>query len=107
MSNTEVLNSNATNGKAIASLTLGILSIVIPSFAFSILGIVSIAMPIAVLAASVIGIIFSRKAKKEMVEINEGGRRLATLGLYFSVAAIVIQIIIALDLLIISKFTII
>ncbi|MFL0366193.1 DUF4190 domain-containing protein [Pseudobacillus sp. 179-B 2D1 NHS] len=102
MNNTEVLNGNATNDKAVVSLTLGVLSVVIPSFAFAILGIVSIAMPIAVLIASITGIIFSRKAKKEIIETNESGGALATWGLYLSIAAIVIQAIIALDLVIIS-----
>ncbi|WP_375219182.1 DUF4190 domain-containing protein [Psychrobacillus sp. PGGUH221] len=57
-----------TNSNSVISLTLGILSILIP-FVGLILG--------------GIGVVVSRKAAKELVIINQGGSGLATSGLMF------------------------
>lgn len=71
-----MIEKKRTNSNSKNSLTLGILSILIP-FIGLILG--------------VIGVVFSRKAKKEMVITNEGGKGLATSGLICSVVGIIIQ----------------
>ena len=72
-----MIKKNETNSKAIISLTLGILSIVIPLIG---------------LIPGVLGLIFSRKATKEIVKTNENGKGLATSGLICSVLGIVIQL---------------
>lgn len=102
LSTLEVLDSRMANDKAIASLALGDLSIMLSFVAFVILGIVSIMIPLVGLVAGVIGIMLSRKATKEIIETNEGGRGLATSGLYCSIITIALQILIILDLLVIS-----
>ncbi|ALC85570.1 hypothetical protein AM499_06850 [Bacillus sp. FJAT-22090] len=66
-----------TNSNSVISLTLGILSILIP-FVGLILG--------------GIGVVVSRKAAKELVITNQGGSGLATSGLICSVVGITIQI---------------
>ena len=65
-----------TNSKSVASLTLGILSIIIPTIGI-ILGI--------------IGIVVSRMGKREIEKTNENGRGLATSGFVCSIVGIVIQ----------------
>lgn len=60
------------------SLTLGILSIFVPFFG---------------LIIGIIGIGFSKKAKKEMFVSDEGGKGLATSGFICSIFGIVIQLI--------------
>ena len=82
--------SNRTNSNSISSLTLGILSILIPLIGF-ILG--------------VIGIAISRKAKKEIVITNERGIGIATSGLICSVVGIIIQISIILSFILFAKYT--
>jgi hypothetical protein len=56
-----------TNSKSVASLTLGILSIIIPTIGL-VLGIIGI------------GIVISRMSKREIEKTNENGRGLATSG---------------------------
>ncbi|SDQ80486.1 DUF4190 domain-containing protein [Virgibacillus salinus] len=67
----------ATNGEAITSLTLGILSIIIPFIG---------------LFLGIIGVVVSRKATKQIVKTNEDGRGLATSGLICSVVGILMQL---------------
>jgi hypothetical protein len=54
-----------TNSKSVASLTLGILSIIIPTIG---------------LVLGIIGIVISRMSKREIEKTNENGRGLATSG---------------------------
>lgn len=77
-------NVGKTNSNAIVTLTLGILSIVIPLLGF-VLGI--------------IGIILYRKGKKEMDETNEIGKGLAVSGLICSVVGIFIQLLVIIGIL--------
>ncbi|UOQ49791.1 DUF4190 domain-containing protein [Gracilibacillus caseinilyticus] len=70
-----------THSNSTISLTLGILSIIIPVIGM-ILG--------------VIGIVYSRKATRAIVNTNESGKGLATSGLICSVAGIIIQFFILL-----------
>jgi len=71
-----MIEKTQTNSSSVISLTLGILSILTPFLGF-VLGI--------------IGVVFSRKAKKEMDVTDEGGRGLATAGLICSVVGIIVQ----------------
>ncbi len=71
-----MVEKTQTNSNSIISLINGILSILIP-FLGLILGI--------------IGILFSRKAVKQIEKINEGGRGLAISCLICSVVGIIIQ----------------
>ncbi|WP_112181896.1 MULTISPECIES: DUF4190 domain-containing protein [Paraliobacillus] len=59
-----------TNGKAIASLVLGILSIVIPWIGF---------------IFGIIGIVLSSKAKKEIANYQQAGNGMAVAGLVTSI----------------------
>ncbi|MFD3450221.1 DUF4190 domain-containing protein [Microbacteriaceae bacterium 4G12] len=70
---------NQTNNSSVISLTVGILSLFIP-FIGLILGI--------------IGIVYSRKAVKEINKTNENGRGLATAGLICSIVGITLQLFI-------------
>ncbi|MFZ0446308.1 MAG: DUF4190 domain-containing protein [Bacillus sp. (in: firmicutes)] len=72
-----VEKTQTNNSKSVVSLTLGILSILIPHIG---------------LILGVIGIIVSRKATKEIVKTDEGGSGLATSGLICSVVGIIIQL---------------
>lgn len=83
-----MVEKTQTNSSSVISLTLGILSLLIPVIGF-VLGI--------------IGVVFSRKAKKEIDLTGEGGRGLATSGLICSVVGITIQIF---TLLVYSVFVI-
>ena len=65
-----------TNSNSVISLTLGILSILIPFIGLVLGG---------------IGVIVSRKATKQIVLSNEGGRGLAISGLICSGVGILIQ----------------
>lgn len=65
-----------TNSKSVASLTLGILSIMIP-----IIGLI----------LGIIGIVLSKIAKKEIAEMNEGGNVLATAGFVCSLVGTIIH----------------
>ncbi|NRD79864.1 DUF4190 domain-containing protein [Bacillus sp. BRMEA1] len=64
------------NGNPVVSLTLGILSIIIPMIG---------------LILGVIGVIFSRKATKEIAKSYGNGRGFAVSGLICSIVGIVIQ----------------
>ena len=70
-------DKNQTNKNSVISLTVGILSLFIP-FVGVILGIY--------------GIVFSRKAVKQMNGTNEKGRGLATAGFICSIAGIILQL---------------
>ena len=72
---------NQTNNSSVISLTVGILSLFIP-FIGLILGI--------------IGIVFSRKAVKQINITNENGRGLATAGLICSIVGIILQLLMVL-----------
>jgi hypothetical protein len=72
---------NQTNNSSVISLTVGILSLFIP-FIGLILGI--------------IGIVFSRKAVKQINQTNENGRGLATAGLICSIVGIILQLLMVL-----------
>lgn len=74
---TSMAEKTETNSKSVISLTLGILSILIP-FIGMILG--------------VIGVVISRKSTNEIMKTNEEGRGLAASGLICSVVGIIIQI---------------
>ncbi|WP_077356841.1 DUF4190 domain-containing protein [Virgibacillus halodenitrificans] len=77
-------STNTTNSKAIGSLLLGILSIMIPFIG---------------LVLGIIGIIFARIAKKQLTKTNENGRGLAISGFICSVIGIIIQLFIILSLI--------
>lgn len=84
-----MVEKNQTNSSSIISLTLGILSILIP-FIGLILGIA--------------GIVVSRKATKEIAKTNEDGRGLAISGLICSIVGIIIQILTVLGIIAFSLF---
>ena len=65
-----------TNSKSVASLTLGILSIIIPTIG---------------LVLGIIGIVISRMGKREIEQTNENGKGLATSGFICSIVGIAIQ----------------
>ncbi|TRM08319.1 DUF4190 domain-containing protein [Lentibacillus cibarius] len=90
MGNVEVSKNGVTSDKAIASLVLGILSILIPFIG---------------LVLGIIGIIFSRKATKELVKTNERGQGLATSGLLCSIVGIVFQLFAVIGLLAFTTVT--
>ncbi|NHC38940.1 DUF4190 domain-containing protein [Bacillus sp. MM2020_1] len=71
-------DTNQTNNNSVISLTIGILSLFIP-FIGAVLGI--------------IGIVFSRKAVKQINKTNENGRGLATAGLICSIVGIIFQLL--------------
>ena len=66
-----------TNSNSIISITTGILSILIPFLG---------------LVLSIIGIMTSRKAIREIEKTNEGGRGLAISGFICSIVGIVLQL---------------
>ncbi|MBK3496467.1 DUF4190 domain-containing protein [Viridibacillus sp. YIM B01967] len=72
-----MVEKTPTNSNSVISLTLGVLSILIPYIG---------------LILGVIGVVFSRKATKEILKTNQGGGGLATSGLICSVVGIIIQI---------------
>ncbi|MFZ3579488.1 DUF4190 domain-containing protein [Virgibacillus sp. DJP39] len=65
-----------TSSNAIVSLTLGVLSILLPFIG---------------LVIGVIGVVVSRKATKEISNTNKGGREFAVSGLICSLVGITIQ----------------
>ena len=85
-----VEKTQTNNSNSVISLTLGILSILIP-FIGLILG--------------VIGVVVSRKATKEIMKTDEGGSGLATSGLIFSVVGIIIQIFLVLSIIVFYSLT--
>ncbi|RLQ94601.1 DUF4190 domain-containing protein [Falsibacillus albus] len=72
------MENTETNSNSVTSLTMGILSIIIPFIG---------------LVLGFIGVGFSRKALKEIGKTNEGGRGLATSGYVCSVIGIVLQLL--------------
>lgn len=79
-----VEKTQINNSKSVVSLTLGILSILIPHIG---------------LILGVIGIVVSRKATKEIVKTDEGGSGLATSGLICSVVGIIIQLFLVVSII--------
>jgi hypothetical protein len=79
-----VEKTQTNNSKSVVSLTLGILSILIPHIG---------------LILGVIGIVVSRKATKEIVKTDEGGSGLATSGLICSVVGIIIQLFLVVSII--------
>lgn len=79
-----VEKTQTNNSKSVISLTLGILSILIPHIG---------------LILGVIGIVVSRKATKEIVKTDEGGSGLATSGLICSVVGIIIQLFLVVSII--------
>lgn len=71
-----MVEKTQTNSNSVISLTLGVLSILIPYIG---------------LILGVVGVVVSRKATKEIAKTNEGGSGLATSGLICSVVGIIIQ----------------
>ncbi|MFG6120098.1 DUF4190 domain-containing protein [Thalassobacillus sp. B23F22_16] len=61
-------------------------------------------MPLAGIVLGVIGIIFAKKARKEMDQKNEDGKGLATTGMICSVAGVIIQLLVVVIVLSISFF---
>ncbi|WOV86757.1 DUF4190 domain-containing protein [Sporosarcina oncorhynchi] len=90
MSNVRASKDNVTNSNATTSLILGILSILIPFIG---------------LALGIFGIIFSRKATREIVSTNMGGHGFATAGLICSIVGIVIQLFGVLSILAFNLMT--
>ncbi|OIJ16544.1 hypothetical protein BKP45_21285 [Anaerobacillus alkalidiazotrophicus] len=76
-----VVEKLKTNSKAVVSLTLGILSILIPAMG---------------MLLGIIGIIFSKIAKEEIENTNEAGSGLATSGMVCSIVGAVIQLFLVL-----------
>ncbi|MEJ9229693.1 DUF4190 domain-containing protein [Peribacillus butanolivorans] len=79
------------NSKAIVSLILGILSLLIP-FIGIILGI--------------LGLIFASKSKKEMAQSGEAGNGLVTAGKICSIIGIILNVITILIFLVLFFFTV-
>ncbi|GAB3056563.1 DUF4190 domain-containing protein [Virgibacillus ainsalahensis] len=76
-----MLEKTETNSNSIISLTLGILSILIPFIG---------------LVLGIIGVIVSRKATKEIGKTNEAGKGLAISGLICSMAGTILQTLVVL-----------
>lgn len=72
-----MVQETETNRESIISLTLGILSIIVPAIG---------------LVLGIIGVVLSRTATKGIAKRNENGRGLAILGLVCSIVGIVIQV---------------
>jgi uncharacterized membrane protein len=85
-----MVEKSETNSKSIISLTLGILSIIVPFIGF-VLGI--------------IGVVLSRIATKEISKRNENGRGLAISGMICSIVGIVIQLFSVLGLIAYNSMT--
>ncbi|KMY50217.1 DUF4190 domain-containing protein [Peribacillus loiseleuriae] len=86
-----MVEKTQTNSHSIISLINGILSILIP-FIGLILG--------------VIGVVFSRKAVKQIEKTNESGRGLAIAGLICAVVGITLQFLSVLGLILFYSVTI-
>jgi len=85
-----MVEKTKTNSNSAISLTVGILSILIPAIG---------------LILGVIGVVVSRKAIKEIERTNEYGRGLATSGLICSSVGIIIQIFAVLGFIAFYSFT--
>lgn len=83
MSDTEVIRSSETNGKADASLIIGIISILL------------IIMPIVAVILGIIGLIFGILGFKEIKWLNQKGKKSAISGLICSSLGILLPIILA------------
>lgn len=81
MSNPEVSKSNITNGKATASLILGVISIVL------------MPVPFGGLILSVVGLILGIVGLSEIKRLNQGGKKTAIAGIVCSGLAILIPIL--------------
>jgi hypothetical protein len=86
----KLIEKTQTNSNSVVSLTLGILSILIPFIG---------------LLTGIAGVVVSRKATKEIVKTNEGGKGLATSGLICSVVGIIIQILAVLGYIAFASIT--
>lgn len=73
-------NQQQTNGAAIASLVLGIVSIVF-TFIFFIVGLI----------CGIVGIVLAVKAKKEIAASGQGGSGVATAGLVCSIIGLTLS----------------
>ncbi|WP_084242876.1 hypothetical protein [Planomicrobium okeanokoites] len=89
--NTPPDNSSVTNGKAVATLIVGLLSIPLPFFGLF-FDVFSYVLPFFGIAIGIFGIVLYGKAVNEMAWTGEGGRGKATAGLIFSIAGIFIQL---------------
>lgn len=81
---------NQTNSKSVISLTLGILSILIPLIG---------------LLLGIIGVVFSRQAANEIAFSNETGSGFATAGFVCSVIGIILQTLSVVSLILFSSVT--
>lgn len=88
--NTPPDNSSVINGKAIASLITGMLSILLPIIGIY-FDVFLLAIPSSGIALGISSLVLYRKARKEMAWTGEGGRGLAIAGLNFSIVGIFIQ----------------
>ncbi|RLQ91321.1 DUF4190 domain-containing protein [Planomicrobium sp. Y74] len=96
--NTPPDNSSVTNGKALGSLILGILSIPLPFFGLF-FDIFSFVLPLCGIALGIFSIVLYRKAIVEMAWTGEGGRSIAIAGLNFSIVGIFIQLLMILGVI--------
>lgn len=85
-----MVTNNPTNSNSVGALSLGILSILIP-----IIGIV----------LGILGIVFSNKAKKQIILSSENGMGLATAGLICSIVGVIIQSFIIFNLTLYTTIT--
>jgi uncharacterized membrane protein len=85
-----MVEKTETNSKSIISLTLGILSIIVPFIG---------------LVLGIIGVVLSRIATKEISKRNENGRGLAISGMICSIVGIVIQVFSVLGLIAYNSMT--
>lgn len=96
--NTPPDNSSVINGKAVASLIVGILSIPLPFFGLF-FDIFSLVLPSCGIALGIFSLVLYRKAINEMAWTGEGGRGIAIAGLNCSIAGIFIQVLMILAVL--------
>lgn len=88
--NTPPDNSSVINGKSVASLALGILSILLPfiGFVFDIFSYIFIACGIAL---GIFSIVLYYKSRNEMAWTGEGGKGIAIAGLNCAITGIFIH----------------
>lgn len=86
----EMVEKIEMNNKSIISLTLGILSIIVPFIG---------------LVLGIFGVVLSRMATKEIAKRNENGRGLAISGLICSVIGIIIQTFAVLSIILFYSIT--
>lgn len=85
-----MVETTRTNSNSVISLTLGILSILLPYIG---------------LILGVIGVVISRKATKEVMKTDEDGGGLATAGLICSMVGIIIQIFLVVSIIVYYSLT--